>query len=107
MRPRMCLEVDLLQLLAREVGVELGGREVGVAEHLLDRAEVATARQQMGGEGVAEGVRAHLSLQPSRVGVAKDDLVEALASQRPAAEVEEELRLVRLPQQPRAPGAQV
>jgi hypothetical protein len=44
------LEVRLLQLLAGEVGVELGGREVRVTEHLLDRAQVAAAGEQVGGE---------------------------------------------------------
>src|SRR3954468_4476695 len=33
--PRVRLEVDLLQLLAREVRVHLRRRDVGVAEHLL------------------------------------------------------------------------
>jgi hypothetical protein len=61
------LEVRLLQLLAREVGVELGGGEVGVAEHLLHRAQVAVAGEQVRGEGVAQGVRAPLQgRQPGR-----------------------------------------
>ena len=64
--PRVGVEVDLLQLLAREVGVELGGREVGVAEHLLDRAQVAAAGQQVRREGVAQGVRAHAARRGPR-----------------------------------------
>src|SRR3954464_7665969 len=42
---RMRAEVDLFQMIRREVGVELGRRHVRVAEHLLDRSQVASARQ--------------------------------------------------------------
>ena len=59
LRARVCGEVDVLEVLGREVGVELGGREVGVAEHLLQRAQVAAAGEQVRGERVAQRVRAH------------------------------------------------
>src|SRR4051812_43664499 len=93
LRPRVRLEVDLLQAPAREVGVELRGRHVGVTEHLLHRAEVAASGQQMGGEGVAQGMGAHAVRQPRALGVAADDLVEALAGQRPTPEIDEQVRL--------------
>src|SRR5215211_1449541 len=86
----MGLEVDLLDSLPGEVRVELGGGNVGVSQHLLDRAQVAAAGKQVGGEGVAQRVWAHPALQPDRLGVALDDLVEPLAGQRPAAEVDEQ-----------------
>ena len=38
-------------------GVDLGRRQRGVAEQLLDRAQIAAARQQVGGEGMAQRVR--------------------------------------------------
>src|SRR3712207_8912861 len=44
--------------LGREVRVELGGGDVGVAEHLLHRPQVAAAGQQVRREGVAQRVRA-------------------------------------------------
>ena len=44
-RARVRLEVGVLDVLVREVGVQLRGRDVGVAEHLLHRAQVAAARQ--------------------------------------------------------------
>src|ERR1700760_4358540 len=47
----------------------------------------------MRGETVPQGVRGHLAVEPDRPRVSLDDLVEALAGQRPAAEVEEEARL--------------
>ena len=40
---------------AVDVGVDFGGGD-GVAEHFLDGAEVGTAFDEMGGEGVAEGM---------------------------------------------------
>ena len=57
--PRVRVEVDVLQALGREVGVDLGGRQIGVAEHLLQRAQVAAPGEQVGGERVAQRVRAH------------------------------------------------
>ena len=53
----MELLVHGAEVLAVDVGVDLGGGEVGVAEHLLDRAEVGAALEQVGGEAVAERVR--------------------------------------------------
>src|SRR4249919_2997371 len=94
LRPGMGVEVDLLELFAREVGVHLGGRDVGVAEHLLHGAQVTAAGEQVGGEAVAQRVRAELAGEAGLAGVALDDLVEALAAKRAAAEVDEELRLV-------------
>ena len=55
--PRMELVVHLAQPLARDVGVDLGGRDVGVAQHGLQRPQVRAPLEQMGGEGVAEHVR--------------------------------------------------
>ena len=80
--PRVGLEVDLLDPVGREVGVDLGRRDVGVAEHLLDRAQVAAAGEQVGGEAVAQRVRAHPVVEAGRPGVALDDLVEALPGER-------------------------
>lgn len=41
---------------AVDMGVDLGGGDVGVSEEVLDDAEIRTPRQEMGGEGVAEHV---------------------------------------------------
>lgn len=43
-----------------EVGVYLRGRDGFVAEQFLYLADVGPAREQVGGETVAEGVRTHL-----------------------------------------------
>src|SRR6476646_5396835 len=101
------LEVDLLEAFAREVRVHLGRRDVGVTEHLLHGAKVAAAGEQVGGEAVAQRVRAHLAGEAGVARVALDDLVEPLAGQRPAAEVDEQLRLVAVADQLRPAAAQI
>ena len=47
------LLVDLAQMLVGDVGVDLGRRDRGVAEHALHRADVGAVREQVGREGVA------------------------------------------------------
>ena len=54
---RMVLRVQRLQPLARDVGVDRRGRDVGVAEQHLHRAQVGAVVQQVGREGVAQRVR--------------------------------------------------
>ena len=64
-RVRMRLEVQLAAPPIGYVGVELGRREVGVAEHLLDAPEIGAALEQMRREGVAQEVRVDaLRLEP-------------------------------------------
>src|SRR3954447_25081592 len=104
---RMGVEVDVLQALGEELRVELRRRHVRVPEHLLQRAEVAASRQQVGREGVAQRVRAHLARQPGGGRVALDDLVEALAREAVAAVVDEQPRLVVVADQLRAAAAEV
>ena len=68
-RVRVRLEVQLPAAPIGYVRVELGRREVGVAEHLLDAAQVGAALEQMRREGVAEQVRVdalRLEARPSR-----------------------------------------
>ena len=50
--------VDLFEVLAGHVGVDLGGGEVGVAEQLFDGLDVASFVEDVGGEAVAEDVGA-------------------------------------------------
>ena len=49
--------VDGTEPVAGHVGVDLGRREICVAEELLDRSEVGTAFEQVRSVRVAEGVR--------------------------------------------------
>ena len=55
--------VDLGQVLEVELRVDLRGRDVGVAEQLLHRAQVAAGLQQVRGERVAQHVRVHVRRQ--------------------------------------------
>ena len=50
----MCLVVDLGEVLEVQMGVDLGGADVRVAQQFLHRPEVAGGLQQMAGEGVAD-----------------------------------------------------
>ena len=52
----MGLAVDILELLLDQVRVDLGGGDIGVAQHLLNGAQVRPILQQMGGKGVAQGM---------------------------------------------------
>ena len=54
--PRVGPIVDRHQMIDVDLGVALGGAQAGVAEHLLDGAQVGALAQQVGGEAVAEGV---------------------------------------------------
>ena len=54
----MRLIVSFLESFGRHVRVDLGGREAGVSEHALHAAEVGPGIEEMGGEAVAEFVRA-------------------------------------------------
>src|SRR3546814_6744917 len=52
--PRMRGVVDLGQVLVVEVGVDLGGGDVGVAEQFLHAAQVARGLEHVAGEGVPQ-----------------------------------------------------
>lgn len=56
--PRMSPVVHLTQPISRDVGVDLGGVEAGMTQQSLDRSQIRTVLQQMGGTGVAQQVAA-------------------------------------------------
>src|SRR6478609_2241366 len=64
--PRMRAGIDFQQPLGIDAGIDLRGRERGVAEQFLDRAQVAAARQQMRGEGMPQRVRGRALGQAER-----------------------------------------
>ena len=45
------------QPVALHVGVYLRRRDIGVAEHLLDAAQIGAVVEQMGGKGVTQHMR--------------------------------------------------
>ena len=53
---RMRRQIDLGQLRAVDMRVDLRGRNIGMAQNLLQHTQVGTAREHMGGKGVARGM---------------------------------------------------
>ena len=85
-------EVLLAEPVRRDQRVDLGGGQDGVAEELLDHADVGAALQEVGGERVAERVRGDPPLEPGPPGAAAQDARRALPGQAAAALVEEQRR---------------
>lgn len=51
-------------MLEIQPGIDLGGRDVGVPQQLLHRAQIATGLQHMAGKGVPQHVGMHRLRQP-------------------------------------------
>ena len=77
--------VDGPEALGRDLGVDLGGGDRGVAEHLLHYAYVGAAVEHVGGAGVAQHVGSEQRPDPGRLAVAAHDEPQSLAAQAPAA----------------------
>src|SRR3954451_12259156 len=84
---RMAGGVDLAEAVDGDQRVDLRGRYRGVAEQLLDHPDVGPAVEQVGGEGVPQGVRGHLRAQPRALRGRPEDRPGALPGQRAAAHV--------------------
>lgn len=69
----MKLFVDFAEVGVSDVGVDLGGGDVGVTEHGLDRANVGAVHEEVGGETVTEGVRGDVFCDAGFFGVELDD----------------------------------
>ena len=63
MGTRMGLIIDLGQMAEIQVGVDLGGGQVGVAQQLLHRPQIAGAFQHMGGKAMTQLVRMNMGRQ--------------------------------------------
>src|SRR5438045_9499374 len=89
---RVRLEVQLAPPPIGYVRVELGRGEVGVAEHLLDSAEICAAFEEVRRERVAQEVRVDaVWLEAGLLRELPEDEEDAGARERSAARVEEEL----------------
>ena len=60
-----------------DVSVDLRGRDVGMAEELLNDAEVGTAAEQVGGEAVAHKMGVDIRFDTGAGGVLFDELADA------------------------------
>src|SRR5680860_88872 len=79
--------VDRLEMVAGEMGVHLGRRQVGVAEQLLDGAQVGAAFEQVGGVRVTQRVWVQRPAVVERV--ALEDATCVPRGERAAPPVEE------------------
>lgn len=73
--------MDFAEVLVGDVGVDLGGGDVGVAEETLDGAEVGTVHKEVGGEGVAERVGSDVFGDAGGAGVFFDDALDGAGSE--------------------------
>ena len=64
-----------------DVGVDLGGEDGLVAEHFLDDPQVRPAFDEVGGEGVAEGVRGDLLVDARGHRLVLDDVEDVDAAE--------------------------
>ena len=85
------MEEELLaERAAVKVEVDFGGGDRLVAEHLLDGPEVGAPLQEMGGEGMAEGVRADSLGDAGGRSQVADDVENHDATQGTAAPVQKQ-----------------
>ena len=71
--------VQCFEAVAVDVGVDLGGGDVGMPKHHLHGPEVGSAGEQVGGKGMAEHMGAHCFVDAGGPGVLPDDLPEPVA----------------------------
>jgi len=83
--PWMKLPVDFFEPCLIDVSVDLRRGDAGVAEKLLNLAEVGSAGEQVGGEAMAEGVGANVGAGADAADVAFDEQPNCFAPQPFAA----------------------
>ncbi len=60
-----------------DMRIDLRGRNIGVAQHLLDNPQIGAVSEQMGREAVSEKVRVNVLLQSGPLRVFFHDLPDA------------------------------
>ena len=80
----MILAMYLLQSRLIDMGVNLGCGKAGVAEHLLDRAQIGPMAEQVRGKRMAQEVRPDLFLQAGELCHLLYDLPDSRRSQAAA-----------------------
>ena len=106
---RMGVAVDVHEMGGIDRGVDLGRGQAGMAEQLLQRAQIGAAAEQMGGEAVAQGVRRRPFGEAERAPRLHHRAAHDLAAQRPAARAAEQRLVLRraatgkAPDKPRSP----
>src|SRR5262245_60964672 len=100
-RTRMVPAVHLAQPARRDVRVDLGRGDVGMAEERLDDPEIGTAGEEMRREGVAERVGRDAAAEARRERTAPDELPDRLPRERLPARPEKDERARPPAEQPR------
>jgi len=97
--PRMGAAIDFHQPFGIDRGVDLRGRQRGVAEQFLDRAQVAAAGEKMRGERMAQRMWGRSLGQSERAAQARhrklDDAIVPLQQSTVAADVAGDLSEIR------------
>ena len=86
----MELLVNTAQVFPINMRIDLGGRDVDVAEHLLDRTEVRPTLEQVRGEGMPQRMRRNRLGDSRLLHVFAEDLPRAHPGQRLPARIQEE-----------------
>ena len=76
--------VHLRQMLEIQVGIDLGGADVGMAQQFLDRAQIAARLQQVRREGMAQHMRMHAARNALRTSMALQPRLHRAGRQAPA-----------------------
>ena len=74
LRARMKLSMHSLEPLLVDMGINLCGRYIRVAEHLLDNSKIRAVAEQMRCEAVPQKVRINIFFQPGALRVLFNDL---------------------------------
>ena len=77
LRTWMELTMHSLQPLLIDVGIHLGGRNIRMAQHFLDDAQIRAVAEQMCCEAVPQQVRIHILFQARSLRVLLNDLPES------------------------------
>ncbi len=76
--------VDFCQMLKIEMGVDLGGFDIGVAKQFLYCTQVTAGFEQMGGEGMTQHVGMDAAPEPLFPGPISDPFLNRTTTQAPA-----------------------
>src|SRR5687768_13446895 len=93
LRPGMKLVIQLLQPSPRDVSVDLRRRDVRMAEHQLDAAEIGAVLEEMGRKRVPEHVRRDVRADAGIARVTDDLHPERLPRHRPPPAREKQMRI--------------
>src|SRR5262245_52576464 len=96
---RVVSVVDLAEPLLTDMRIDLSRRDVGMAEHGLEGAQIRPSLQEVACEGMTKNVGGEGLLDAGRAGMAADNGPEAHPRQLASAEAQEELKLRFAPSQ--------